>query len=273
MVRAVLVAAVLSVVFAAAATPAGSRSTVSETQTIPASSGSTGSQLSELPECRGQTTAVAGGFELDFRLGDPSSPVLSPTTFRRDRDAWYLNAINYGPGSGEVTTYAYCAKLEVTISFFAKRAVGPVLESSAKCRRRGSVALSGGFVLDTGHDVVYAMSRSSKRAWSFAATNPAGGEAGLTAYVVCVKQSAADRRLQTVRAEAPLAPSLGGATATAVARCPARRRAISGGFDAPTFADGVLVHESKRVGTRAWEVSASSQVPAAGALVAYAYCV
>jgi hypothetical protein len=272
MVRAVLIAAVLSVAFvgAAAATRVGE---VSETLTLGPGSAESGNQRSELPRCGGKKTAVAGGFELEFRLGDPAAPVLHPTTFRRDQDGWYLNAINYGPGAGAVTTYAYCAGLDVTSSFFAKRGAGPVLESSAKCRRSGSVALSGGFVLDTGKDVVYAMSRSSKRAWSFAATNPGAGEAGLTAYVVCLDPSAPKLRLRTVRAEAPLAPTLGGATATAVARCPADGRVLSGGFDAPTFADGALVHESRRVGTRAWEVSASSQTPAAGTLVAYAYCV
>lgn len=263
-------AAVLGVVSVAGAAAAKPISSVYETQPLGASAGSTGSQRSELAKCK-SGTAIAGGFELASRIGDPAPPQMSLTTFRRDRDSWYLNAINYGAGGGDVTTYAYCARIDVTISFVAKRAPGPILENSARCPR-GKIALSGGFVLDTGHDVPYALRRTSKRSWSAASTNPGAAEAGLTAYVVCAKQDSKLRPKQ-VRAVVPLAPSGAGATATAMASCPAGRRVLSGGFEVPTFADGVLVHDSKRIGDRSWEVSASSQTPATGSVVAYAYCV
>ncbi len=263
--------AVLLVVSVAGAEAAKPISSVYETQVLPAAASSTGAQRSERPKCGGGATSVAGGFELAYRIGDPAPPQMSLTTFRRDQDAWFLNAINYGPGGGDVTTYVYCARLEVSISFVAKRAPGTVLENSAKCPR-GKLALSGGFVLDTAHNVPYALKRTSKRSWSVASTNPGGAEAGLTAYVVCAKK-ASGLRLKQVRAVVPLAPSSSGATATAVASCPAGSRVLSGGFEVPTFASGVLVHDSKRVGDRSWEVSASSQTPAMGSVVSYAYCV
>jgi hypothetical protein len=272
MVRAVAAAAVLTLAPTGIAAGATEIVGVSKTATIPPRIGSSGSQLDQLPQCPGNRTAVAGGFELEFRIGDPLPPVIYPTTFRRDFDAWFMGVSNFGPGSGAVTTYAYCARIEVSVAFLARRATGQVLETTARCPSR-KPALSGGFVLETVGDVPFALARKSRSAWTAAATNPAGNEAGLTAYVVCAKGPDADLRVKEVDTSADLAPSLGGASATAVARCPAGTRVLSGGFEAPTFASGVLVHESRRVSRRSWRVSASSQTPATGTLGAHVYCV
>jgi hypothetical protein len=187
MVRAVAAAAVLTLAPTGIAAGATEIVGVSKTATIPPRIGSSGSQLDQLPQCPGNRTAVAGGFELEFRIGDPLPPVIYPTTFRRDFDAWFMGVSNFGPGSGAVTTYAYCARIEVSVAFLARRATGQVLETTARCPSR-KPALSGGFVLETVGDVPFALARKSRSAWTAAATNPAGNEAGLTAYVVCASR-------------------------------------------------------------------------------------
>jgi hypothetical protein len=269
MARLLVIATFLTLALAVEASAGRFLSSESETQTVPPGNGVQGAQEAERPKCTGSRTAVSGGFETEFRMGDPAAPALHLTTFRRDADAWFLSAINFGSGGGYLTAYAYCAKLDVSISFVAKRATGPLLETSATCPS-GRIALSGGLNTDNVRNVPYALSRSSKRTWTAAASNPSANEAGLTAYVVCARDKGVARP-RPIRAEAPLEPSGGGATATAVATCPVGTDVLSGGFEAPP-ADGVLVHMSKRAGKRTWEVQASSQTPATGTLVAFAYC-
>ncbi|HEY8001903.1 MAG TPA: hypothetical protein VID76_08190 [Solirubrobacterales bacterium] len=273
MVRALVIALVLAIACAAGAT-AGVFSSVYETGTVAGHTGTNpyGAQLTQLPRCRNGATAVSGGFQTEFRIGDPASPSIYPTTFRRDASKWYVSAVNYGTGPGAMTSYVYCAKLEVSIAFVAMRAAGTVLENTARCPR-GRVALAGGYVLDTAHEAPFALARSSRRAWTARAANPGGGEAGLTAYVVCGKPKQTGLRPTEVSVDVPFAAAGSGASATALPTCPAGRLALSGGFEAPSSADGVIVHESLRVGKRSWEVRASSQTPVAGTLTAFVYCV
>jgi hypothetical protein len=269
MVRVVVLGCTVTIVCATVATGATRFSTVEETDQIAPTSGSPfGSQVSQIPRCPGEKTAVSGGFLTEYRPGDPSTPSVIPTVFRRAQNKWYAGYANFGPTGGAVTTFVYCLKTEVKISFVPMRAAGPTLSNSARCRS-GDVALAGGFVLDTATPV-FDLRRASKREWTVSVANPAATEAGLSAYVVCGKPKKTGLRPSSFSAEAPFVAAGTGSTATARAYCPVGSTPVSGGFSVPP---GVVVHESRQYGTRRWSVTASSATPISGNLTAYAYCV
>jgi hypothetical protein len=268
MARPALLAALILSTLVAPASAGKSFSTASDTTTV------VGPQGFAKPVCPGGKTPVSGGFEAEFRIGDPAAPAILVTTSRRDQRAWFFAAENQGPGAGTLTGYAYCTSDEVSISFQPLVVPGltAAVTNTADCRK-GTVALSGGYVSEHASIVPYALGRASKRAWAVSATNLGTSEGGLTAYVVCSSRKLADLKLKAVRADAPLAASGSGSTATATANCRAGQRVVSGGFEAPSRASGVLVHRSMRVGKRGWQVAASAQTPAGGTVTAFAYCI
>ncbi len=231
-------------------------------------------------KCGSGRTAISGGFETQFDRGDSASPAIAVVSFRRDRNSWFSegSAINGQPGA--LTVYAYCAKADVRSSFVASELAGGATgNAEARCSR-GDLAVAGGFVGEQNigpgltRVIAHGLRRVSRSAWRVSAGNIGANPGGLTAYVVCASGELGNTRLKQIRTRQTLAipPDGLGATATAVARCAQGQRVVAGGFEAPPFATGVVVHASRRQGERRWVVEASSQTASTGTVTSFAYC-
>jgi hypothetical protein len=87
------------------------------------------------------------------------------------------------------------------------------------------------------------------------------------------KGKGGNAKLRTAKAEATASGAFNLATATA--RCPKGTRVVSGGYTttAPALPSSWLnVHESQRVGSGQWRVSAAQHFGGSASLTAYAYC-
>lgn len=278
MARTPIVAAIALIGFVVAASASAAVLTATDTATLAPAGDRTGAIV---VKCSGNRDAISGGFETEYRLGDPTSPEILMTTFRHNRSSWFSEGLNEGASPGVLTGYSYCAKLDhpLRITFAPSTIAGSPATLTTRATCTQGTAVSGGFVgeLNFGGGritvVPYALRRATKIAWEVTAANVGLDPGGLTAYVVCAKADPGELRVKAVRAEASMVPQGSGAAGSATAQCKAGQRVISGGFEAASYATGVVVQTSKKVGNRGWRVAAYSQVPSTAPLAAIAYCV
>ena len=179
-----------------------------------------------------------------------------------------------------MTAYAYCrpwGKRLVTVSGSTTLGSNDDGTVTASCPS-GTRAISGGFegLSSGGIFLIHSSHRTSQRTWSATGVNFGSGTvADFTAPVYCVEGG---KRLKVDSASTTVPAIAGGVygTAATTAKCPKRRRVLSGGFEG-TVSDGTTIgdvfpHTSRKAGARRWRVEAINSSMNPGELTAYAYC-
>lgn len=267
----------LAVVGVASASAAGTKSSVD----VPgAGFASTGT------DCPKGTALISQGFGTKgFSVDGPGSTVVRIDS-RRSGSGLASSALNFSLTDGVFDAYAYCSKAARRIRVVRDKefvTAGTFGAAKATCPV-GRVPVGGGFGAPgfaTGLvRVITLTSRRQGRAWRVEAIaegdeTARGGIASgaLVAYAYCMK----DAPKVTIRKKSVTVDQSG--LKTAVATCPKRRRAVSGGFDGniqlagEPRAGGTIVSRRAKRG-RAWKIRAVAvgDQPSTKA-TAFAYCV
>jgi hypothetical protein len=265
---------------AVGAAPAAAVAPPSATPVAPGQSGVAGVQ------CGGpHSRALGGGFIApDF---SPQNGVATVRTrmVRTRRHAWEVSATSLGSEQGGILPLAYCTKLkgkQVTVSASSTVAANAPGTVTATCPM-GYRAVSGGFdspnfdINGGGHVLTLTSMRVGDNAWQVSGINPdfGGGvtPGQLVAYAYCLKGRPA---ITTVSMDATVSLT---DLVNVDAVCPARTRALSGGFDGHISVDqnglnaaGTInsYRLSARSGWRATATNTGSDQPAK--VTSYAYC-
>jgi hypothetical protein len=205
-------------------------------------------------ECERGTRAIAGGFDAPgFAVDSGGAQVLTLAHARSAKREWTAGANNFGEGSGDLVSHAYCTDSAPKLKAKSKT-VGVPPESAgsatARCRKRGE-AISGGFATENFEDVFpFESRRLGKRKWKVSGYNDDSDETiDLTAFAYCAKRKLGLRKKSDQTTFDQDSPFL----ISAEASCKPSQRAVSGGF-AGVRNDQVftLPYRSMRTDSRSW---------------------
>ena len=236
-------------------------------------------------QCGGRDSrALAGGF-----IAPGFSPQNNVTTIRTrlvrtSRHAWEVGATSLSTETGAILPLAYCTQLkgkQITVSAKADVAENSIGTATATCPS-GYRAVSGGFDspgfdLNGGGNVLTLTSmRLGDNAWQVSGVNPdfGGGlsPGQLVAYAYCLKGKP---RITTVSVDATVNT---GDPVNVDVLCPARTRALSGGFDGhisvgPNGLSAAGTIDSYRLDPRSgWRATATATGEDPASVSSYVYC-
>jgi hypothetical protein len=236
-------------------------------------------------QCGGRDSrALAGGF-----IAPGFSPQNNVTTIRTrlvrtSRHAWEVGATSIGTETGAILPLAYCTQLkgkQITVSAKTDVAENSIGTATATCPS-GYRAVSGGFdspgfdLNGGGHVLALTSIRLGDNAWQVSGVNPdfGGGVSPgqLVAYVYCLKGKP---RITTVSVDATVNT---GDPVNVDVLCPARTRALSGGFDGhisvgPNGLSAAGTIDSYRLDPRTgWRATATDAGEDPALVSSYVYC-
>ncbi len=203
---------------------------------------------------------------------------------RTSRHAWEVGATSLGSETGAILPLAYCTQLkgkQVTASGSTVVAENSVGTATATCPA-GYRAVSGGFdspgfdLNGGGHVLTLTSLRLGDNAWQVSGVNPdfGGGVSPgqLVAYAYCLKGKP---RITTVSVDATVDT---GDPVNVDVFCPARTRALSGGFDGhisvgPNGLSAAGTIDSYRLDPRTgWRATATDAGEDPARVSSYVYC-
>ena len=236
-------------------------------------------------QCGGRDSrALAGGF-----IAPGFSPQNNVTTIRTrlvrtSRHAWEVGATSLGTETGAILPLAYCTQLkgkQITVSAKTDVAENSIGTATATCPS-GYRAVSGGFdspgfdLNGGGHVLTLTSIRLGDNAWQVSGVNPdfGGGVSPgqLVAYAYCLKGKP---RITTVSVDATVNA---GDPVNVDVLCPARTRALSGGFDGhisvgPNGLSAAGTVDSYRLDPRTgWRATATDAGEDPARVSSYVYC-
>ena len=236
-------------------------------------------------QCGGpKSRALGGGF-----LAPGFSPQNNVTTIRTrlartSRHSWEVGATSLGTETGSILPLAYCTQLkgkQITASAKTVVAENSIGTATATCPR-GYRAVSGGFdspgfdLNGGGHVLTLTSMRLGDNAWQVSGVNPdfGGGVSPgqLVAYAYCLKGKP---RITTVSADATIGT---GDPVNVDVLCPARTRALSGGFDGhisvgPNGLSAAGTIDSYRLDPRSgWRATATDAGEDPARVSSFVYC-
>lgn len=231
--------------------------------------------------CKRGTKAVSGGYQTAGVDPDEFVFMVVDASQRDGGRKWTSSA--FSASASSLTSFAYCRdeKVKSRSTSTTLAAGGETDTVTAKCPA-GTKVVSGGFEADeidldaaTTPRIINERSRKlGKREWEVRSFNNSGDASGeLTAQVNC-RDAKALKTKQESEVVSFSGPGVGQDVEQVVAKCKRKQRVVSGGYTAPPAGDpgGVNIRESRKVGKRQWQVTATAEVENSEPVTAYAYC-